>query len=349
MTPNIETSTDRNTVRWGIIGCGNVCEVKSGPALYKTPHSRLLAVMRRDGAKAADFARRHGVARSTDDAESILADPRIDIVYVATPPATHLGYALRVAAAGKHCYVEKPMARSAVEGRQMVDAFAAAGRKLFVGYYRRTLPIFAKASALVESGAIGRLTGILHRQYNASHRRPNGWRVDAEQSGGGLFVDLASHVFDALDHLTGPFTRVHGSAAHLAADYAVEDVVSVCWQSERGAVGTSLWNFASDVEEEGIDLTGTEGRLSWPVFGGSTITLTRGKRTETFDAPYPEHVHGPLVQTIVDELRGVGVCPSTGESALRTQIVLDACLNDYYRGRDDAFWARPQTWRRQET
>ena len=126
-------------IRWGIIGCGEVCEVKSGPAFVKCAGSTLVAVMRRDGAKAGDYARRHGVRKWYDDAEKLIRDPEVDAVYVATPPGTHEHYALRVAtaAAGKPCYVEKPMARSYVECARMVEAFRAAGRPLFVAYYRR--------------------------------------------------------------------------------------------------------------------------------------------------------------------------------------------------------------------
>ena len=102
-------------VRWGIIGCGDVTEVKSGPALQKAEGGRLVAVMRRDAAKAADYARRHGVPRWYDDAERLIGDPEVDAVYVATPPGAHLEVALRVAAAGKPAYVEKPMARSHAE------------------------------------------------------------------------------------------------------------------------------------------------------------------------------------------------------------------------------------------
>ena len=77
----------RSQVRWGIIGCGDVTEVKSGPGLRKADHSSLVAVMRRNGALAADYARRHGVARSYDSAERLIADPEVDAVYIATLPS----------------------------------------------------------------------------------------------------------------------------------------------------------------------------------------------------------------------------------------------------------------------
>ena len=77
-------------IRWGIIGCGDVTEVKSGPGFAKANGSALLAVMRRDGAKAADYAKRHGVPRWYDDGSKLIADPDVDAVYVATPPGAHL-------------------------------------------------------------------------------------------------------------------------------------------------------------------------------------------------------------------------------------------------------------------
>src|SRR6266851_349776 len=105
----------REIIRWGIIGCGDVTEVKSGPALQRATGSALVAVMRRDRAKAEDYARRHGVPRSYDDA-------------------------LAVAQAGKPVYVEKPMALSHAECTAMIDGCARAGVPLFVAYYRRALP-----------------------------------------------------------------------------------------------------------------------------------------------------------------------------------------------------------------
>ncbi|MBC8948811.1 oxidoreductase [Xenorhabdus sp. TS4] len=76
-------------VRWGIIGCGNVTEVKSGPAFYKLENSELVAVMRRNADLAKDFAKRHNIRKWYSDAESLINDPEVDAVYIATPPSTH--------------------------------------------------------------------------------------------------------------------------------------------------------------------------------------------------------------------------------------------------------------------
>src|SRR5262249_30355542 len=112
------------TIRWGMIGCGDVAEVKSGPGFQQADGSELVAVMRRRGDLAADFARRHGVRAWYDDATALISDPAVDAVYVATPPGAHQELALAVCAARKPAYVEKPMARTHAECRRMIDAFA---------------------------------------------------------------------------------------------------------------------------------------------------------------------------------------------------------------------------------
>ena len=128
--------------RWGIIGCGDVTEVKSGPGFQKADRSALVAVMRRDLAKAQDYARRHGVPRAYDRAGALIDNPEVDAVYIATPPSSHCELALAVAAAGKPCLVEKPMAMNHGECLRMTEAFAAGRVPLWVAYYRRALPRF---------------------------------------------------------------------------------------------------------------------------------------------------------------------------------------------------------------
>jgi predicted dehydrogenase len=76
-------------IRWGIIGCGDVTEIKSGPAFNKVANSKLVAVMRRDSAKAADYAKRHHVPKWYDDASKLINDPEVNAIYIATPPLQH--------------------------------------------------------------------------------------------------------------------------------------------------------------------------------------------------------------------------------------------------------------------
>ena len=328
-----------NVVRWGIIGCGSVCEVKSGPAFRKCSGSALVAVMRRDAAKAQDFARRHGVPKWYDDADRLIQDDEVDAVYVATPPGAHEQYALRVAAAGKPCYVEKPMGRSYAECARMIQAFRTAGKPLFVAYYRRALPRFVRARQVIDSGLIGRVTGCTYRHTRLHWPNPAPeWRLDPEQSGGGLLLDLGSHTLDILDWLLGEFIEFGGSASNFSSNVA-EDAVSLHFKTSRSVVGTASWNFAGATKEDLITIDGTEGRALLSTFDDDLRIETKAG-PEVLTIPNPPHVQQPLVQSIVDELLGRGTCPSTGETAARTSRVIDAALAAYYGGRDDAFWTR---------
>ena len=136
-------------IGWGIIGCGDVTEVKSGPGFQKANNSELVAVMRRNDELAKDYARRHNVPRWYDDAEKLINDPDVNAVYVATPPSNHKQYTLMAAEAGKPIYVEKPMALNAKECSEMIEACKTAGVPLFVAYYRRALERFLKIKELI--------------------------------------------------------------------------------------------------------------------------------------------------------------------------------------------------------
>ena len=183
-------------VNWGILGCGDVCERKSGPPMYKTPHSALAAVMRRDAAKAADFARRHGVPKSYTDADALIADPGVDIVYVATPPDSHRELALKVLAAGKPVYVEKPMAMNYDEARQMLAARDKSGKVLTIGYQNRYRPECLYLKQECEAGTFG---DIYYAHAQAIRRRavPTwGVFIDEEKQGGGPLIDIGTHALD---------------------------------------------------------------------------------------------------------------------------------------------------------
>jgi len=322
----------KDHIRWGMIGCGAVAEVKSGPALQKAVGSSLVAVMRRDAAKAADYARRHGVPRHYDNAAALVADPGVDAVYVATPPSSHLELAVMAAEAGKPCLVEKPMALRHAECVRMFEAFEARGLPLFVAYYRRALPRFLEARRLLQAGAIGTPTSAHIFQYDRLllGEAARVWRVDPAIAGGGLFLDLASHGFDLLDFLLGPIAAAAGIAVNTGGAYAAEDLTTACFRFESGMAGTGVWNFNADRSADGIVVSGTDGELHMPVFTDAPLLLRAGGRDHVMPFLNPPHVHQPLVQTIVDELLGRGRCESTGRSGARASWVMDQCLAGYY-------------------
>jgi 1,5-anhydro-D-fructose reductase (1,5-anhydro-D-mannitol-forming) len=336
---------DMKTIRWGIIGCGDVTEIKSGPAFQKAEGSALVAVMRRDGARAADYANRHGVPRWYDNGDALIADPEVDAVYVATPPDAHEEYAIKACHAGKPCYIEKPMARNAAEGRRMVQAFAARGLPLFVAYYRRSLPRFVKAKEIIDSGMLGELRSVhYHFADNSMRQRaePMPWRFRADIAGAGLFLDLGSHALDLLDFILGPLVYAHGTARNVGRQYDVEDQVEISFSISNGVSGSARWWFCKENQRDEFIISGDRAELGFACLANEPVLLkyTDG-RQERFDLPNPAHVHQPLVQCIVDELRGErNKSPSTGESALRTQEIMDRALEGYYGGRENGFWKR---------
>lgn len=326
-------------IRFGIIGCGDVTEVKSGPGFQKAENSELVAVMRRNGERARDYALRHGVPRWYDDAQALIDDPEVDAVYVATPPGSHLDYALAAAKAGKPVYVEKPMARSAAECEQMISACREAGVPLYVAYYRRALPRFLKVKELLEAGAIGDVRFVATTQYHPAPQAAEGgdipWRLQPEQSGGGLFFDLASHTLDVLDFLLGPIADAKGIASNQHGRFTeVEDIVTGVYRFAGGVHGTGTWCFSAYGREDRNEIVGSAGKLVFSTFGHEPIRLeSAGGDVQTFPFDAPAHIQQPLIQTIVNDLLGRGTCPSTGESAIRTSRVMDELVKEFYGSR----------------
>lgn len=329
-----------DTVRWGIIGVGNVTEVKSGPAFYKTDHSKLVAVMRRNAEKAADYARRHKVSKWYSNASELINDAEVDAVYIATPPDSHANYAIEAMRAGKPVYVEKPMARNFPECEEMLKVSEETGVPLWVAYYRRTLPAFLKAKEWVESGLIGKPLMVnikLYKQATERNQTPEEmhWHVFPEIAGAGHFFDLASHQFDYLDFVFGKVTNVKGNASNLGGLYPAEDTVSGTWQHESGVLGTGSWCFVvnKNGEHDEIEITGELGVISLPCFSLGNLKLTTKDGLVEMKFENPEHISQNLVGQVVDELRGVGKCVSTGVSAARTSWVLDEMVRGYYSGK----------------
>lgn len=300
-------------------------EKKSGPAFRKIEGSSVVAVMRRDRDKARDYAQRHGVARFYDDGHALVADPEVDAVYVATPPSSHAEWAIAAARAGKPAYVEKPMTATVAQAEQMLAAFAEAKVPLFVAYYRRALPRFlAVRDALAEIGAPRYVRVELTREHRPLPE-PLPWRYRPEIAGGGLFVDLASHTLDLLDFFFGPVAEVKGTTARQRAAYPAEDLVAATFRFASGVVGSGVWSFAADARRDVVEIVGDRGHVSFATFEDEPIRVV-GSGTRELRIPHPEHIQQPLIQTVVDALHGVGTCPSTGETAIRTTRVMAAAL-----------------------
>jgi len=327
----------QNGIRWGIIGVGDVCEVKSAPAMKLIPNSQIIAVMRRNAEKAADYAHRHGIPKWYSDADALINDPEVNAIYIATPPDTHEFYTLKSAAAHKPVYVEKPMARTHQECLNMISACEKANVPLFVAYYRRELEIYKTVKRLITTDqAIGDIRFVdikIHKPFKPDINTPGkevNWRVEPEVSGGGYFYDLGSHQLDIMDYLFGPIQSAQGFAVNQTKQYPAEDIVLGTFSFKNGILGQGSWCYTTALGSE-VELTkiyGSKGQLSFTFFCDFRIELEiDGKSKEIFTFERPKHIQQPFIQTIVDELMGIGHCDSTGISGARTNWVMQQICN----------------------
>jgi predicted dehydrogenase len=323
-------------INWGIIGCGNVTEVKSGPAFNKVPNSKLVAVMRRNRELAADYANRHKVPRYYDNAEALINDEEVNAVYIATPPGSHAQYANMAIKAGKPVYIEKPMALDHAECEMINREAERYAIPVFVAYYRRALPGFVRVKKLIDEGAIGKPLFVnlqLYKPPSAEERAGNlSWRVDPSVSGGGHFFDLASHQLDYLDHLFGPVIKINSFAVNQAGLYEAEDFVSASFLFENEIIANGTWCFSGpeNLQRDIIEITGDKGIIKFSTFTFEPIILETADNRAEIENEKPEHVQYYLIDNVVKSLLGKENPISTGVSAARTNRVMDEVVRKYY-------------------
>ncbi|PWL40179.1 oxidoreductase [Flagellimonas aquimarina] len=327
------TSFKKLPIRWGVIGCGNVTEKKSVPAYQMTEGFLVNMVMRRDAEKVEDYARRHGVPNWTTNAKEVIENPNIDAIYIATPPDTHRFYALQVAAAGKLCCIEKPMAPNYQQSLAIYEAFRIKNLPLFISYYRRSLPRFNKIKEWIDQNLIGEIRHIhwqktkppsdidLSGKYN--------WRTDKNIAPGGYFDDLASHGLDLFTYLLGDIEEANGIALNQQGLYTAFDAVTGAWLHDGGITGEGNWNFGTYHRIDKVQIFGSQGKISFSVFDESPIELENALGHQEMNIPHPEHIQQFHVENIKDHLLGKAVHPSLGNAGLHTSWIMDKILGTH--------------------
>lgn len=317
-------------IQWGIIGCGDVTEKKSGPAYNKTDGFNLFAVMRRDEQKVVDYARRHEIPHFFTDADKLINHPEIDAVYIATPPDTHKYYALKVAQAGKPCCIEKPMATNYQECLEIVEAFKMSNVPLFVAYYRRSLPRFTQIKKWMQEDEIGTIRHVswfLSKTPSPTDTsKAFNWRTEVSIAPGGYFDDLASHGLNLFSHYFGDIIEAKGISLNQQGLYTAKDAVVASWLHQTGVTGTGTWNFGSFERSDRVEIIGSKGKIEFPVFDDLPSVLTNLKgRIEIF-IEHPENIQLYHVQNMREHLLGNSTHPSLGESGAHTNWVMDKIL-----------------------
>ncbi|HTI58239.1 Gfo/Idh/MocA family oxidoreductase [Mucilaginibacter sp.] len=319
-----------NDIKWGIIGCGNVTEKKSGQAYNKAPNSKLVAVMRRDAAKAADYAARHHVDRWYSNADELLSDKEVNAVSVATPPASHLDYAVAALKKGLNVYVEKPVTRTSAEAEAMAGAVKQYNGKLTVAHYRRALPMFLYVKDLLAKKTIGDVRTVQIRMWKSI--RPDliansetNWRVNPELSGGGYFHDLAPHQLDLMLYFFGEPEKYHGFSLNQSGTYPADDHVcgEILFKNKVVVNGSWSFNVAESQSTDLCEIIGTEGKISFPFFG-TFVSWENERDKQTVNFTHPEHIQQPMIEKIVTYFRGEGPNPCPIEEAVTLMKILDA-------------------------
>ena len=315
-------------INWGIIGCGDVTELKSGPAFNKVPNSSLVAVMRRDAAKAKDYAERHGVPRWYDDARKLINDPGVNAIYIATPPSSHEAYCIAAMNAGKPVYVEKPMSLNYAEALNMATMSTQKNIKLTVAHYRRQQPFFKKIKQLLDEKVIGeiRLANLIYYKTPFTKEElgieRNAWRVDPAIAGGGIFHDLAPHQLDLMLHFFGPVEKVKGIASNQAGNYSADDMVTGNILFKNGIAFTGSWCFDTNAEADQCVIVGSAGMISFPVFNNRQITLTIKDKTTVFEFEPLLHVQQPMIEKVLQYFLGEAENPCSGEEGAEVMRVI---------------------------
>lgn len=320
-------------INWGIIGCGDVCEVKSGPAFNKVSNSKLVAVMRRNAAKARDFAARHGVPKFYSNADELINDSAVNAIYIATPPSSHELYLEKCLQAGKPVYVEKPVTINTASLERMIGFEKMYGSKVSVAHYRRSLPLFIKVKDLISTGVIGKVKLVLLQTLqpvskNVIPEVEENWRVNTAISGGGLFHDLSPHQLDIMYWLFGVPLKSNVMVANQGQHYNAPDSTLVQLQFANDIHFSGVWNFnmAASAKEDSCKIIGDKGSLHFGFFGSANVEITTADKIEIQEVYLHEHIQQPHIENVVKFFRGELQNPCSLQDALVTMQVMDKAI-----------------------
>ena len=319
------------TINWGIIGCGDVTEKKSGPAFQKVAGSALIGVMRRDADKAADYAQRHGVEYWYSDAGQLMNNEAINAIYIATPPSSHMDYAIAALEKGFNAYVEKPVTRNADEARKIAAVIKKhPDQKLVVAHYRREVPMFLKVKELLDNEIIGDVRTVQIRMWQS--RKPKlvadvaaNWRVQPELSGGGYFHDLAPHQLDLMLFYFGEPAHYQGFSLNQSGTTPADDHVcgQILFKNKVVVNGSWCFNVAENQTTDTCEIIGTKGKITFPFFG-NYISWKTEQEEQTITFVHPEHIQQPMIEKIVAYFNNEAPNPCTIDEAITLMDIMDA-------------------------
>ena len=302
-------------------------------AVLRSGKLRIRACYSRSAGKRDAFAKKYGCAAATSY-EAILADRSIEAIINTTPNSVHLETTRQAAQAGKHVFLDKPIANTLADGRAITAACRQAGVVLALGYQRRRESQFRWMRKQIDDGVFGRL---VNAEANISRDRLgkidlNSWRYQAAGMPGGVMLQIGVHYVDVLEYLLGPIKSVSGNLAQLVLPGDNPDVASLLLEHENGALSTVNASYASASENYVMNIYGKEASAYYDLHGGLRLV-----RCGTENA---ENVSFVKNDVFVDELeefaaavRGQGTPETGGEYATRSLGVMRAGILSAHAGR----------------
>ncbi len=340
--------TNSKTIRWGIIGLGDIAERNFTPALAKAADCELVSVYSRSAAKGKEFIAKYQVPRAYDSLDKMLADPELDAVYIASPNSIHAEQSVAASRAGKHVLCDKPMALTVADGERMIRAAEDNKVRLDVAFRLRYHPAHAEAHRHVLSGVLGEIQ-LIKAQNFVGGARPYwanaGWRNDPAVAGSGSIVAQAVHPVDLLRYLTGSeivevrcitdedpparpssectislFKFANGALAQVASGAVVprsdNDAVFYGSKGKITCLGTLGRNEAGRVQEVVVDSGAPQLRVPFP--DDTPITRT----TRLIEAFNQSIIDGtPTVMSAQNGLQMIRIASAMHESSLHGKAV----------------------------
>ena len=322
-------------VKWAMIGCGDVTEIKSGPGLYKSENLLLLGVFNRHKEKTLDYVKRHKIEKAYGSVDELLDDPQVDAVYIATPPDSHKDYAIRCLEAGKIPYIEKPLANSYKEALEIKTLADKLNIPVFVAFYRRGLEKFIQIKKLLDQNTLGKIVLVNVKHFmkadiSEKNRETLPWRVKPEISGGGKFLDMGTHMLDCLIWFFGEMEMLDGIVENRGGYYDADDTVLANFKFKNGIVGNGTWSYVAEHQINEVEIIGEKGRIVYDGLSVKDFTLFMNGEEAVFTYDSPEHISMPYQQAIITELTGGEKSFANFYEAVNLVKMTDGLLKGFY-------------------
>ena len=313
-------------LRWGIVGLGWVANDFMAPGIVKSPGSEIAACLGSSPEKTAAFAKKFNVPRQHADLAGLLADPEVDVVYLALPNAMHHAAVLAGARAGKHILCEKPFAMSRTEAREMVKACAEAKVLLRIAHQIRLDPAVTRAREIVASGRLGRLAEISVERASALGARVS-WRQDVRQSG--VMFDVGVHLLDLIQFVSGQrFVEVAAFTHPDRREGKSDDTMTVLGRLEGDCHALAKATREVGSAENNLVIEGAEATLiTSPLrFAKEHVVRVRDRNGATEEKFVVPSAYDLQVKAFEAEMRGERSLLPDGEDGAYVVAVTEAVL-----------------------